>query len=189
MGFLPLRGGHKTTPLMRFFPLGVSSSLMGFFPLGRLCLYALHVRFFSFGSIMQTCLRALSRPSYKNRNPPLWDFSHTESPTLLQEFSLSEPSFNVPLMRFFSFGAQTLAYGLLSSEPMSRWTPHSFSLSGSFYPYYDIGNTTLPGSCHPYSNDGVASLGSQLRYVISTTRRSTSLLGLLPHRGTDRHYG
>ena len=73
MGFSPLEGGKKTSPLLRFFPLREVSvrSVAGFFLL-RDDNTDMHMGF--------------SLSSYGSRNPPLWDFPHLESPTLRQRF-------------------------------------------------------------------------------------------------------
>ena len=69
----------------------------------------------------QTCLPALSRPSYGSQNPLLWDFSHSRvSHSIVEIFSLLEPPFDILLMGFSPLGAQTLAYELSSSEAMGE---------------------------------------------------------------------
>ena len=86
----------------------------------------------------QTCPRALSAILRESKSSAV-GFSHSKSPTLLQEFSLSEPPLDVLLMGFSPLGTQALAYRLLSSELTSRWISGSFSLPRSFHPYYDAG--------------------------------------------------
>ena len=103
-----------------------------------------------------------------------WDCPHSES-TMLWEFSLSEPQFDVLLMGLPPLGAQTLAYEFPSSEPTERWAPivslcrvPSIFRCGE-YPCREL----------PYSDDSETT--PLWDFPI---RRSTLLLGLLSLRGT-----
>ena len=57
------------------------------------------------------------------------EFFHSESPLCCKDFFLSKPPFDSQLMGFFSLWAQTLAYGLPSFEPTSRWINPSIHIS------------------------------------------------------------
>jgi len=71
MGFPPLGGSNKTSSLLRF-------------PHSEKCLYVPLLRFLPLGD--GNANMPTSQSSCGSRNPPLWNFSHSESPTLLQEF-------------------------------------------------------------------------------------------------------
>ena len=93
--------------------------------------------------------------------------------TLLQGYPFSEPLFDVLLMGFPLFGAQALAYGLSTLEPTGRWIPCSFSLPGSFHPYSDDGifltrETALLGDFSHTEVNSTAGFTPTRRYQIVT---------------------
>jgi len=113
---------------------------------------------------MQTCLWAfLGSPM--GAKTLHYGISPTQNLPLCGRIFPSDPLSGVPLMGLPQLGAQTLAYGLPSSEPSGGWASIVF-----FYRFL------------PYSNDGIApTRETTLLMGYPPHKRTTPLMGLLPH--------
>jgi len=129
MGFSPLWGGYKIPPLLDFFHSEI------------ICVHSADEIFPSEVLTQHAYRLFLDRPTGVETFAV--GFFPLGVPTLLQEFfSLRAPVW-CSTDEFFSSRSTNTSPPAFSSEPMRRWTPDNFSLSGSFHPYSDVGNTIL----------------------------------------------
>ena len=137
MGFPSLGGLCLNVPLMKFsylkllcywnFPNSKSVlPLLGFLPLGELCLYTPQLRFPHSETATQTCLSALSRLAYGNRNL-CYGISPTRSPYSAAGISPCGPSFDVSLMGFSPLRNTNTRLRLPTSDPQAD-EPQAVSL-------------------------------------------------------------
>ena len=102
MGFPPFGGGNKALHYWDF-------------PHSEKCMYILVLGFSSLVDGNADMPTGFFRSFYRSRNPPLWDFPHSEPPPYDRDFPLSEPPFDISLLRFLSLETQTLAYGQMNT--------------------------------------------------------------------------